>query len=136
MITDTRKGADSIAGISSLQSLSDAYTRVPIHRNGGHSTLTAKGREHDFRSSISSHNRLFAMTCVSPTCLNAPGGIGLSAIHCAPTFCPLQLPAQALVAWLHSVSDPGVSWRRHRYPAFLVQYGNARLVNPLRAHHE
>src|SRR5438270_12654018 len=103
MIIDTRKGVDSIAGVISLQSLSDAYTRVPIHRNGGHSTLTAKGREQSIGYSLSSHNRLFAMTCVSPTCLNVSGGIGLGAIQdCTPTFCRpyLQLPARASLAWL------------------------------------
>src|SRR5436189_5752280 len=95
MIIDTRKGVDSIAGVISLQSLSDAYTRVPIHRNGGHSTLIAKGREYGIRYSLSSHNRLFAMTCDSPTCLNVSGGIGSSTILLLRYYFFPPLPAAA-----------------------------------------
>src|SRR5947209_17823360 len=44
-ITDTRKGVDfDCRGFLPWQSLSDAYTRVPFHEGGGHSTLIAKER--------------------------------------------------------------------------------------------
>src|SRR5438093_1489882 len=54
-------------------------------------TLTAEGRAYGICYSLASHNRLFAMTCDGPTCLNNSGGIGFGAMYSTLFFLTLRV---------------------------------------------